>query len=83
MDAPLRMLRRPEVERRTGLSCSTIYARIAARTFPSPIQLGGNVVAWLEAEIDDWIAARIAASRMPAEPRRRAAAMEAGNGGAP
>lgn len=51
------LLPRAEVERRTGLSRSTIYARMTAGTFP----LGrrepetGNV-RWLESEIDAWIA---------------------------
>ena len=38
MDA--RMLRRPEVETRTGLSRSTIYAMISEGTFPKPIRSG-------------------------------------------
>jgi prophage regulatory protein len=33
----LSILRRKQVQARTGLSRSTIYARIAAGTFPRPI----------------------------------------------
>ena len=50
-DAPLVILRRPEVEARTGLRCSTIYDGIKAGTFPAPIQLGPKSVGWLESEI--------------------------------
>lgn len=52
------LLRRPDVERRTGLSRSTIYARMAAGTFPRAVSLG-RAVAWVAEEIDAWIEARI------------------------
>lgn len=38
-DEPFTMLRRPEVQRRVGLSGPTIYRRIKAGTFPAPIAL--------------------------------------------
>lgn len=58
------ILRRKQVELRTGLSRSTIYARIAEGLFPRPIDLGGGrAVGWIEAEIDDWVRSRIASSR--------------------
>lgn len=57
------ILRRKQVEARTGLSRSSIYAAISAGTFPAPIALGEKSVGWLEHEIDGWIAARVAASR--------------------
>lgn len=58
------ILRRKEVESRTGLSRSTIYSRIAAGLFPSPIDLGGGrAVGWLESEIDQWVQSRIKESR--------------------
>jgi prophage regulatory protein len=61
---PLRLLRRKQVESRTGLSRSTIYARIAEGSFPRPIDLGGGrAVGWIEAEIDAWLQARIDSSR--------------------
>lgn len=55
--------RRKKVEARTGLSRSSIYAGIKAGTFPAPISLGEKAVGWLDHEIDDWIAARVTASR--------------------
>ncbi len=57
------ILRRPQVEARTGLSRSTIYARMQDGTFPRPILLGSRAVGWLEHEIDDWLDQRIKASR--------------------
>lgn len=59
----LKILRRRQVEERVGLSCSTIYAGVAAGTFPKPIQLGAQSVGWLESEVDAWLRERITASR--------------------
>lgn len=56
-----RLLRRKEVESKTGLSRSSIYARMAAGTFPLAVDLGGRAVAWMENEVDSWVLARIAA----------------------
>lgn len=50
-----RVLRRPEVETRTGLSRSTIYAMISDGTFPKPIRLGKRAVGWPETCIQEWI----------------------------
>jgi len=60
---PIRFLRLPEVIERTGLSRSTIYVRLAAGCFPRPVALGGRAVGWIEAEIEEWVAERIAESR--------------------
>jgi prophage regulatory protein len=60
------ILRRREVQARTGLSRSTIYQRVSDGTFPRPVKLGGRAVGWLDAEIQVWLAERIAASRKPA-----------------
>lgn len=55
---PTRFLRLPEVKARTGMSRSTIYNRIRDKQFPEPRNLGGNISAWPEAELDRWIADR-------------------------
>lgn len=55
----LSILRRKQVEQRTGLSRSTIYLRIQEGTFPRPVNLGARAVGWLENEIDAWLAARL------------------------
>lgn len=56
----LALLRRPEVIRRTGLSRSTLYARMKVGTFPKPVYLTRTTPAWIEAEIDGWIATLVA-----------------------
>ncbi|MDH4870526.1 AlpA family transcriptional regulator [Pseudomonas sp. BN515] len=63
-----RLLRRREVELKTGKSRAAIYAEIRAGTFPEPVPIGRNSVAWLEAEVDQWISDRLAE-------RNRASAM--------
>lgn len=65
----LSILRRKQVEARTGLSRSTIYDRLNPKSprydpsFPKQISLGEDAVGWIEAEVDAWIAARVHASR--------------------
>ena len=63
----VRFLRLPEVLARTGLSRSTIYVRLDQGRFPRPVSLGARAVGWIEAEVDEWIRERIAASRSDAE----------------
>jgi prophage regulatory protein len=52
-------LRFPQVRTRVGLSRSTIYLKIVNGEFPKPISLGARAVAWLESDIDAWIAAQV------------------------
>ena len=59
-----RFLRRPEVERITGLSRAHIYRLMKAGAFPSSIPLlSTRVVVWLASDVDAWITAQIAAHR--------------------
>ena len=67
-----RILRRKQVEARTGLSRSSIYARLRHNpkrpgdsdpTFPKPVSVGARAVGWIEAEIEAWLAAQIQKSR--------------------
>jgi len=53
-----RILRRPEVEARTGLSRSSIYLWMSRREFPQPVPLGNRLVGWRERDIEAWITAR-------------------------
>ena len=55
--------RLPEVMGRTGLSRSTIYAKVANSDFPPPINLGLRAVGWIADEVEEWIQSRIDASR--------------------
>lgn len=59
----LRVLRRPQVQARTGLARSTLYELIARKEFPASIQLTNRTVGWLAEEVDHWIAARVERSR--------------------
>ena len=55
MDA---MLTRREVERLTGLSCSTIYRLMRAGKFPEPIRVGPRAVRWPQSEVENYVASR-------------------------
>lgn len=68
----LAILRRLQVEDRTGLSRSTIYAKMRPNpkrpgdydpTFPKPINLGAKAVGWVEEEVEAWLIAQIQKSR--------------------
>ncbi len=70
--AEIRILRRKQVEARTGLSRSTIYAKMRRNpkrpsdydpTFPTQVSVGAKAVGWLESEISAWLAAQITKSR--------------------
>lgn len=53
------LLRRPDVERITGLSRSSIYAKMKTGEFPQSIPLTGRIVAWLQSEILEWVQSKI------------------------
>lgn len=59
----LAILRRKQVEARTGLSRSTIYARVGNGTFPKPVNIGPRAVGWVESEITDWLNTQVEQSR--------------------
>lgn len=61
--APKFLIRRKEVERQTSLSRSRIYALMQEGLFPGSVSLGPMSVAWVESEVQEWIAARIAEFR--------------------
>lgn len=60
------LIRRRDVERLTALSRSRIYDLMKQGAFPKPVALGAMSVAWLETEVREWIADRIADSRKAA-----------------
>ncbi len=57
------ILRRRQVSARTGLSRSSIYAKIAEGTFPKQISLGARAVGWEEEKIDAWLSECVERSR--------------------
>ncbi len=52
------LYRRPDVERITGLSRSTLYAWMKAGDFPQPVKLGARLVAWRERDVAEWLETR-------------------------
>lgn len=70
--SPLTIIRRQQVEARTRLSRSSIYARLQYNpkrptdydpTFPKPVSVGAKAVGWIESEVEAWITAQIEKSR--------------------
>ena len=58
-----KLLRLPQVKESTGLSKSSIYARIAEGTFPKQISIGPRLVVWVESDIQNWISEQVSAAR--------------------
>lgn len=56
----IKILRRPKVEEKSGLARSTLYLLVKSGKFPKPINLGPRSVGWIESEIDEWLALRMA-----------------------
>jgi len=57
------LLRRPDVERRTGLKRAHLYALMKQGAFPQAVPLAGRAVAWIADEVDTWITGRIQQAR--------------------
>lgn len=57
-----RILRPKETSQKTGLCLSHLYALSAANKFPKTIRLvpGGRASGFLESEVNQWIADRVA-----------------------
>jgi prophage regulatory protein len=58
-----RILRIPATKAKTGLSRATIYRLLAAGDFPPKIQLSPRTIGFLESDIDQWLADKIAARK--------------------
>lgn len=52
---PPRLLRKPAVLARVPLSDTTLWRRVKDGTFPAPVRISTNAVAWREADVDRWI----------------------------
>jgi predicted DNA-binding transcriptional regulator AlpA len=57
--SPIRFIPIGKVRDISGRSVPSIYRGVANRTFPSPVKVGRSS-RWVESEIIDWCAARIA-----------------------
>lgn len=51
-----RLVRLPELLKRTGMSRSTIYRRIEQGRFPKSLPIDGNIAAWREGDLAAWLA---------------------------
>ena len=58
-----RLIRRQEVQAKTGLGASSIYAMMKQGKFPKAITLSERRVAWIESDVDQWISERIASHK--------------------
>jgi len=58
-----KVLRLPEVRLRIGLSRSQVYLMIKRGEFPPPIKIGARASAWMESDVDAWLAERLRISR--------------------
>ncbi|MEZ8166903.1 helix-turn-helix transcriptional regulator [Vibrio lentus] len=54
-----RLIRLNEVLVMTGLSRSGMYRSIEKQQFPSQVPIGDRAVAWVESEVQMWIAEKI------------------------
>lgn len=72
IQSALTIIRRKQVEARTGLSRSSIYARLRHNpkrpgdfdpTFPKPVSVGAKAVGWIEAEVEAWLTSQVEKSR--------------------
>ncbi|QUN44121.1 AlpA family phage regulatory protein [Burkholderia cenocepacia] len=59
----MRALRMKDVSAKVALGQSKLYRMIAAGTFPKPFELVPGRTAWLEDDVDDWLARRAGAVR--------------------
>lgn len=59
LQSALAILRRKQVEARTGLSRSAIYALMARNEFPRPVRLTAKAVGWRSAAVDAWVQSRV------------------------
>ncbi len=66
---PNRLIYRPELLRRIGLSYPTVWRMMREGKFPRGRAVGGKT-AWLESEIDNWIAA-LPERRLKGDPPER------------
>jgi len=59
--SPRRIIRLPEVVKRTGLPRASIYQQMAQGSFPKPIAISLRSRGWVASEVDGWIEQRIVA----------------------
>jgi prophage regulatory protein len=66
----MQFLRIRRVTEMVGFSKTTLYAHVRAGSFPKPISLGPQSVAFLESDVLDWMKRKIAQEGSAQESRR-------------
>jgi prophage regulatory protein len=61
----------PAVAKWSGYSAPGVYKSMDRGTFPRPIKLGPNRVAWLRSDLARWLASRVATRAAAAEAAAR------------
>ncbi|HBP0077219.1 AlpA family transcriptional regulator [Pseudomonas aeruginosa] len=62
--AQRRILRRPEVEMRTGFKRAHIYSLMSRGLFPKAVPIGSRAVGWDSLAIERWIQERLAGAQL-------------------
>ncbi|MEG3086750.1 helix-turn-helix transcriptional regulator [Sphingomonas sp. PB4P5] len=55
IDSCDRIIRLKEVLQKTGLSRSTLYRKVALRTFPKQIAISTRCAGWRESDLNEWL----------------------------
>ena len=71
IDPSTRLIRLAAVCTRVGLGRSTIWRLIKDAAFPKPRRLSTHAVAWLDADVNEWVRARVAIGEPEKSPRAR------------
>jgi prophage regulatory protein len=61
----MRIIRKPDVEAKTGLRRSKIDILEKRGEFPKRVKITEYAVGWVESEVDTWLEQRVARSREP------------------
>jgi prophage regulatory protein len=69
--APVRLLRLPDVTRLVGLSAASVYRLISKGQFPHQVRIMERAVGWRRDEIDQWITSRPAGQSETPRPQPR------------
>jgi len=64
MSGETKLLRKPAVLGRTGLTNSTLYRLMAGGRFPRPVKIAGTrLVAWASDDVAGWIKSQISTNQ--------------------
>jgi prophage regulatory protein len=55
-DPAVKVLRKPQLVEKLGISYSTIFRLYRRGQFPEPVKLSEGAVGWVESDVDAWIA---------------------------